>query len=125
MLADTLINSNSLALFAIAVWTMGMKALSTDLVQRTLRWLEITQRERAPMKILQLSPIPQTEMTQLATTPPSTLKADLERHAEPQWGDSNDITVLIPPILTTCLVKDLEFLLNDRSDSISRERTDK
>ena len=107
MLVCTLVNFISLALFAIAVWSMGIEALSTDLALRSSRWLQITRREHAPMKILALRRIPQIEMTQLATTPPGTLKANLKRYTnlhEQKCG----------------VAKDRQLKLHDGSDSMSR-----
>lgn len=80
------------------------------------------------MTILKLGPIPRIETTRLAITLPSPLKVDLERYAEMhgrQWGDTIDITVLIPHILATYLAKDREFQRRCKVDRISREGADK
>jgi hypothetical protein len=124
MLVSTPVNFISLALFAIAVWSMGIEALSTDLALRSSRWLQITRRERAPMKILALGRIPQIEMTQLATTPPGTLIADIERYTElhqQQWGESIDIIVMIPHIPATNLAETRSFQRCREVASMSRE----
>jgi hypothetical protein len=80
------------------------------------------------MKTLKLGPLPKIEMTRLAITLPVPLKADLERYAElhgEQWGDTLDVTVLIPHMLATFLAKDREFQRLRKAGSLSRGGNEK
>lgn len=76
------------------------------------------------MKTLKLGPLPKIETTRLAIILPVPLKTDLERYAELHgelWGDTLDVTVLIPHILATFLAKDREFQRRRKAGSPSRE----
>jgi hypothetical protein len=80
------------------------------------------------MKTLKLGPLPKIEMTRLAITLPMPLKTDLVRYAEIHgdlWGDTLDVTVLIPHILATFLAKDREFQRCRKAGNPPREGLEK
>lgn len=64
------------------------------------------------MSKLSLGPIPKADVVRLAVTLPASLKADLDRYAElhaQTWGETVDVTTLIPHILSTFLTRDRAF----------------